>query len=469
VNLITGNTVGIHLILPGTFISNNFNISYGLGRLTILPAPVQFTIATGSLTQTYDGAPKTVSVTAEPSDVEYTVTYNGSTTPPVNAGTYAVQVLPTDPNYVGTASATLVIQKATAQITIDPGTLTQVYSTTARTVSINVSPADVPFTVTYNGSATAPVNAGNYTVQVVVNTPNYQGMANATLVVQKAPATATTGIYVINRGQALPTFTATYSGFLGGQTASVVTSTTFTLSPNYTGQAGMYAIIVNATAANYIFTSVNGTLYVNPAGAGTKQVKPTFICFTNLNPPVNGFSKVAYFNYDNPNNSPVYIPVGPRNSVTATAFDGSQIPSLFLPGVSAPIAIPFNGSAITWQITSNKNNGTTGSIPANSSNTVCTSPGVKNLVMEEEVPELSPELRVYPNPSAGRVFLEFIGGDASGGSLEVYSALGVRCAVQPVSLADHLMELDLSAQGAGMYIIKFVTEGHLSSTRVIIE
>jgi hypothetical protein len=395
VNLITGNTVGTHLILPGTFISNNFNISYGLGRLTILPATAQFTIATNSLTQVYNGEARSVGVTVVPADLEYTVTYNGSTTPPVNAGTYAVQVTVNDPNYVGSVSATMVVQKA--------------------------------------------------------------------------PATATTGTYVINKGQALPAFTATYSGFLAGQTASVVTSTTFTLSPNYNGQAGVYQIIVNATAANYTFTSINGTLYVNPAGAGTKQVKPTFICFSNLNPPVNGFSKVAYFNYDNPNNTPVYIPVGPRNSVTATSFDGSELPSVFLPGVSAPIAIPYNGSSITWQITSNKNNGTTGSIPANSSNTVCTSPGVKNLVMEEELPELTPELRVYPNPSAGRVFLEFIGGDASAGDLEVYSALGVRCAVQPVRIADQLMELDLSALGAGMYIIKYVTEGHLSSTRVIIE
>jgi hypothetical protein len=36
--LITGNTVGQHYIVPGSFVSNNFNISYGLGTLTIVPA-----------------------------------------------------------------------------------------------------------------------------------------------------------------------------------------------------------------------------------------------------------------------------------------------------------------------------------------------------------------------------------------------------------------------------------------------
>jgi hypothetical protein len=466
VNLITGNTVGTHFILPGTFISNNFNISYDLGQLTILPATAQFTIDPATLTQTYTGGPITVGVTAVPDSVDYIVTYNGSATPPVNAGTYAVQVTVDDPNYVGSASGTLTIQKATAQIVI--GSLTQVYSTTPREVSVTVTPADVPFTVTYNGSATAPVNAGSYAVVVTVNTPNYQGTASATLVVQKAPATATTGIYVINRGQALPTFVATYSGFLGGQTASVVTSTTFTLSPNYNNQAGVYQIIVNATAANYTFTSVNGTLYVNPAGAGTKQVKPTFICFEVLSTPVNGFSRVAWFNYDNPNNTPVYIPHGPNNSVTATSFDGSQRPVVFLPGVSAPFPIPFNGTAITWQITSNKNNGTTGSIPANSSNTVCTAPGVKSF-LEATEQEVITELRVYPNPSTGKVFVELTGGDIAASGLEVYNALGARCAVQPVRTADHLLEVDLSTLGSGMYIINLVHEGGMSSTRVIIE
>jgi hypothetical protein len=467
VNLITGNTVGAHFILPGTFISNNFNISYDLGQLTILPATAQFTVDPATLTQTYTGGPITVGVTAVPDSVDYIVTYNGSTTPPVNAGTYAVQVTVDDPNYVGSATATLTIQKATAQIAI--GALTQVYSTTTRMVNVTVTPSDVPFTVTYNGSATAPVNAGSYAVLVTVNTPNYQGTASATLVVQKAPATATTGIYVINKGQALPTFVATYSGFLGGQTASVVSSTTFTLSPNYNNQAGVYQIIVNATAANYTFTSVNGTLYVNPAGAGTKQVKPNFICYEVLpTPNANGYTHVAWFNYENPNNTAVYIPVGTRNSFSGSQRDASLQPVVFVPGISAPIPFPYMGGALTWQITSNKNNGTTGSIPANTSNVVCTAPGVK--ILQGDAPQqVRADVRVYPNPSTGKVFVEFTGGDAVASSLEVYSALGARCSVQPVRTADHLLEVDLATLGAGMYIINLVHEGGMSSTRVIIE
>lgn len=467
VNLITGNTVGTHRIIPGTFLTNNFNVTYGLGSINILPDSAEFTIETATLTQTYTGAPITVGVTVVPDSVDYIITYNGSTTPPVNAGTYTVQVAVDDPNYVGSATATLVIQKATAQITFDPASLTQVYNAGPRPVIVTVAPTGTPFTLTYNGLGAVPVNAGSYPVLVTVNAANYEGTASAALTVQKAPATATTGIYVINKNAPLPAFTATYSGFINGQTSSVVTSVSFSLSPNYTGQPGVYQIIVNATAANYTFTSVNGTLYVNPAGPGTKQVKPNFICFMVQNPPVNGYTHIAYFNYENANATPVYIPVGPNNSFSGSPRDASQQPTLFLPGISAPIAIPYTGGALTWQVTSNKNNGTVGSIPANNSGVVCTSPGVKILLEAER--EAVTELHAFPNPSTGKVFVEFTGGDPAASSLEVYSAQGARCAVQPVRTADHLMEVDFSSLGSGMYIINLVSDGRLASTRVIIE
>ncbi len=558
VNLITGNTVGTHLCAPGTFLSNNFNVHYGLGHVTILPAPAQFTIAANTQTQTYNGAPKSVGVTVVPAGVPYTVTYNGSTTLPVNAGTYAVQVTVSDPNYVGTASATLVVQKATAQVTITPSTLTQTYNGAPKSVGVTVVPAGVTnavtyngsttqpvnagsyavlvtvndpnyvgtasatlvvqkataqititpstltqtynaapksvgvtvvptglaYTVTYNGSSTLPVNAGSYAVLVTVNTANYLGTASGTLVVQKAPATATTGIYVISKGAALPSFTATYSGFLNGQTASVVTSVTFTLSPNYTGNAGVYAIIVNATAANYTFTSVNGTLYVNPAGPGTKQVKPNFICRQNLiSPGAGGFMYIARFTYENQNSTPVYIPVGPNNSISGAANLATGQPVLFMPG-GGTWNVPFNNvGQLTWQIRSNKNDGTTGSIPANSSNVVCSSgmalQDESTTIEEARMNELDVtamdgheaglNIHVYPNPSTGKVFLEFAEGEAAGTSVDVYSALGLKCQVKMNRTSGQRIELDLSSFGQGMYIIRLIKGERLDSRTVIIE
>jgi len=45
--------------------------------------------------------------------------------------------------------------------------------------------------ITYNGSATAPTNAGSYTVVATVNNSNYQGSANATLTIAKAGSVTT--------------------------------------------------------------------------------------------------------------------------------------------------------------------------------------------------------------------------------------------------------------------------------------
>lgn len=45
ISFITGTTVGQHWIVPGTYISNNYEISYGLGTLTINPADLTITAA----------------------------------------------------------------------------------------------------------------------------------------------------------------------------------------------------------------------------------------------------------------------------------------------------------------------------------------------------------------------------------------------------------------------------------------
>ena len=69
------------------------------------------TLSLSNLTQAFDGTPKSVTVTTTPAGLTtVTVTYNGSTTPPTTAGSYAVVAALANGNYQSTnATGTLII------------------------------------------------------------------------------------------------------------------------------------------------------------------------------------------------------------------------------------------------------------------------------------------------------------------------------------------------------------------------
>lgn len=73
-------------------------------------------VTLGNLLQTFDGNPKSVSVTTNPAGLTTAMTYNGSATAPTNAGTYAVIATVNDPNFIGQANGNLIIQPANQQI-----------------------------------------------------------------------------------------------------------------------------------------------------------------------------------------------------------------------------------------------------------------------------------------------------------------------------------------------------------------
>lgn len=203
-------------------------------------------------------------------------------------------------------------------------------------------------------------------------------------------------------------------------------------------------------------------------------MKPNFVCRENLSAPgAGGFMYIAHFNYENNNSTPVYIPVGPKNSTSGAAHLATGQPVLFLPG-GGTWAVPFNNvGQLTWQITSNKNNGTTGSIPANTSNVVCPSNFHSPIFLPADTSMIGQEagmdIRVYPNPSTGNVFLEFTEGQAATASFEVYNYLGAKCAVNTRRASDQLVELDLSSFGKGLYVITVIQGDDRESRTVIIE
>ncbi len=131
---------------------------------------------------------------------------------------------------------------------------------------------NVPGTLTYSSPAGTVLNAGNAQTLTVTFTP---ADANSFLPVTttvainvlQAPlfitANATNKIY----GATLPGFTASYSGFVNGDTnTSLTTQATLTSSASPASPVGAYTITASgATSSNYDITHVNGTLTVTPA------------------------------------------------------------------------------------------------------------------------------------------------------------------------------------------------------------
>ena len=155
------------------------------GILTVAQAAAQVTL--GALQQNYDGTPKPVSVSTTPTGLTVRVTYDASETAPTATGTYTVLATVMDANYTGEASGSLTIGSGYAAVTLD--NLSHTYDGTAHEVSVTTFPADLPVTVTYDGLATAPTNAGNYAVIATVTDSGYTGSAEGILVIAQASQT----------------------------------------------------------------------------------------------------------------------------------------------------------------------------------------------------------------------------------------------------------------------------------------
>ncbi len=84
------------------------------------------------------------------------------------------------------AAVTNAIAVTKAMATVALYDLNQTYNGTARTVTNTTDPGGLAVDITYDGSASAPVAGGSYTVTGAVNDAMYQGSAVGTLVVAKA-------------------------------------------------------------------------------------------------------------------------------------------------------------------------------------------------------------------------------------------------------------------------------------------
>jgi YVTN family beta-propeller protein len=148
-----------------------------------------------------------------------------------------------------------------------------------------------PATVTTNGQGQAetaitlsPQAVGTYTVTATL--ANNGATATYTLTVTPAPLQVVADPKQRNYGALNPSLTYTYSGFVNGDTATVVSGTPALATTAVTSSPiGSYPITVDTSgmsAANYTLTGVNGTLTVSQAlTTVTLGVSPASVVYGN--------------------------------------------------------------------------------------------------------------------------------------------------------------------------------------------
>jgi pectin methylesterase-like acyl-CoA thioesterase len=144
-------------------------------------------------------------------------------------------------------------EKLTAVVSLS--NLTQTFDGTPKPVTVSTDPGGLNVDVTYNGSATAPTDAGTYTVVATVTDANYQGSVTKTLTISKASVTV-----------ALSNLTQNYDGnpkpvTVTSSPAGLSYAVTYNGSATVPSAVGNYTVSVNITDPNYA-GSASGNLNI---------------------------------------------------------------------------------------------------------------------------------------------------------------------------------------------------------------
>ena len=265
-----------------TYVLDNQN--FITGNFSIEPSEITLS-SSGATSFVYNGNTQTVGHTLSgvyAADTGYQV----STTSGTNAGNYTAALSETSGNYtLGTPSSfSWAIAPSVISIA-SSGPINFVYNGSNQTVGHTLTGVYAEDTG-YQVSTTSGTNAGNYTATLSETSGNYTlgSPSSFSWAITKAVLTLTTGNSSMIYGSSVPTQSFGYalSGLLGGDTASVITGSashsTSTVATS-SSDIGSYPIVTNISglsATNYTFSTVNGTLTINPAtltGSSVNEIR----------------------------------------------------------------------------------------------------------------------------------------------------------------------------------------------------
>lgn len=219
-------------------------ISFGaLPNLTFSAGPLTLTVGASS------GLPVTLTVLSGPA------TLSGNTVTFTAAGTITLRASQAgNQTYLPAADVdrTFTVTKSPATLTL--GDLAATYDGAAKSVTATTNPAGLTVVFTYDGSTTAPTNAGSYAIAASIDHVGYQGSASATLTIAKAAQTITFAALADTAFTTTPiSLTATSSSNL--PVALTVVSGPATLDDNSLTLSGAGTITIRAAQAgngNYL-------------------------------------------------------------------------------------------------------------------------------------------------------------------------------------------------------------------------
>lgn len=321
-------------------------------------------------------------------------------------------------------------------------------------------------TASATADGTSPV--GNYNILLTGGSSvNYNLQLNdGNLNIQQASIVVTADDALIFAGDPTPLYSYTLSGAVNP--ADIINgSTSYTLSPAYTGSAGVYQIIPSGlgitNSSSYIITYQTGSLYVNPVGNQVKNVKPSLVCVDGpLNNHPSGFAYVAFYAWENTNANAIFIPTGPDNQIISAGAHSGILPEFFPPG-SDTIEIYFDGIKMNWQITTdNSIQKTSSTSESSSTSNKCGAKGNgngngngKGKNKTSLTPSENPELQVFPNPTTGLVNIIPEDNLSDPYQVHVFDVSGRQISDQvQVETETGWIRIDLSGVASGMYLIQ---------------
>jgi len=247
-----GQSLGV-LFTPAD--GNSYTTATGATTIDVMQAGSTVTLQ--SLLQTYDGAAKAVAVTTTPGNLPVSLTYNGSAAAPTGAGTYTVMAAVTDPNYVGSATGTLTIAKASPALTL--GALSQTYGGTIKDANLMTNPPGLAVLWTYNGQPLA-----------------------------FTPSDGTLAAYAAAGGQTL------YVNVIGTSNGSIYSGPNYPITADVNtaalqsglitaGQSAVAQITISEDGSTFAFVGIATTGFIaGPVAVGTYTVSGTVVDFNYL-------------------------------------------------------------------------------------------------------------------------------------------------------------------------------------------